>query len=64
MEKQQALQIFGGATNTAKALGIKQPSVSEWEEEAIPKLREYEILEIVSKLSAALNSLPRVIFGF
>lgn len=64
MTKQQALLIFGGATNTAKALGIKQPSVSEWAEGEIPKLRAYEIEEVLFQWCKALNQLPRVIYGF
>lgn len=42
MLKQDVLDHFGGATATAQALGVSQPSVSNWED-PIPELRQLQI---------------------
>ena len=42
MNKTQVLEHFGGVGATARALGISQPSVSNWSE-ALPELRQLEI---------------------
>lgn len=42
MKKSDVIAHFGGVTATAKALGIKKSSVSQWGEE-IPKGRAYEV---------------------
>lgn len=44
MTKEQAIAHFGSVTAVAKALGIAQPSVSEWVE--IPPLRQLELERI------------------
>ena len=42
MNKQQVIEYFGGVAATAKALGIAQPSVSNWGDQ-LPELRQLEI---------------------
>lgn len=42
MTKTEVLNHFGGAVATARALGISQPSVSNWSED-LPELRQLEI---------------------
>ncbi|WOO49473.1 Cro/CI family transcriptional regulator [Hafnia alvei] len=42
MKKEDVISFFGGTCNTAKALGIKHPSVCGWGY-IIPKGRAYEI---------------------
>ena len=64
MKKANALKIFGGVQKTADALGIAQPSVSEWDEEEIPKGREYQIYHIASEFTKALMLLPKLVLGF
>jgi hypothetical protein len=48
MKKQDAIKIFGSSYKLAKALGITRIAVAKWKGE-IPKLREYQINDIVSK---------------
>jgi|GEM_PF-6648602 len=48
MKKSHAISLFKSASGLATALHISEPAVSQWPEEAIPKLREYEILELVA----------------
>jgi hypothetical protein len=33
-------------------LGIKHPAISQWDDEKIPELREYQIKEIIDKREA------------
>lgn len=49
MTKTKAVKYFGSQGKLADALGINQASISQWNEEAIPKLREFEIKEILEK---------------
>ena len=50
MTKDEALQIADGSVNElARMLGIKHSAVSQWNEEKIPELREYQIKEIIDK---------------
>lgn len=42
MKKEKVIAYFGGVLATAKALGIKSQSVSQWPE-TIPELRAYQI---------------------
>ena len=42
MTKTEVLEHFGGVVATARALGIAQPSVSNWSEE-LPELRQLEL---------------------
>jgi DNA-binding transcriptional regulator YdaS (Cro superfamily) len=42
MKKEQVLNYFGGPTGVARALGISQPSVTNWSD-PIPALRQLEI---------------------
>lgn len=47
MTKAEALKISGGSVNKlARLLGITHASVSQWDDEKIPKLREYQIKEL------------------
>lgn len=46
MTKTEILDHFGGAVATARALGITQPSVTHWDEDAVPALRQLEIERI------------------
>ena len=45
MKKQEVLDYFGGVIATAKALGISQPSVSNWGED-LPELRQLELEQL------------------
>lgn len=50
MTKDEALQVADGSVNElARMLGIKHSAVSQWNEEKIPELREYQIKEIIQK---------------
>lgn len=42
MNKQQVIDFFGGVSATAAALGISQPSVSNWTSR-LPELRQLQI---------------------
>lgn len=42
MKKEEVLQYFGGTTATAVALGLSQPSVSNWSD-PLPAIRQLEI---------------------
>lgn len=48
MKKNDVLSYFGGSCNTAKALGIKHPSVSGWGD-IIPQGRAYQIEKITKR---------------
>lgn len=52
MTKTEVLKHFGGAVATAKALGISQPSVSNWDEQ-LPELRQLEIEQLTAGLLVA-----------
>lgn len=47
MTKTEVLAYFGGVMATARALGISQPSVSNWDE-SLPELRQLEIEQATS----------------
>lgn len=44
MKKSEVLKKLGSAAATARALGISQPSVSDWGDD-IPELRAYQLRE-------------------
>lgn len=45
MRKAEVISYFGGVVKTAKALGLKHPSVSGWPD-IIPEGRAYQIEKI------------------
>ena len=48
MTKDDALKVADGSVNElARMLGIKHSAVSQWSDEKIPELREYQIKEII-----------------
>ncbi len=47
MLKQDVLNHFGGVNGTAAALGLKQPSVSNWTD-PLPELRQLQIERITT----------------
>lgn len=50
MTKKDALKVADGSVNElARMLSIKHSAVSQWDDEKIPKLREYQIKEIIQK---------------
>lgn len=50
MTKDEALKVADGSVNElARMLGIRHSAVSQWNEEKIPELREYQIKEIIQK---------------
>ena len=53
MTKQEAISEFGSAKELAAALGISEAAVSQWDNEAIPELRVYQIIEIITARIAA-----------
>ena len=54
MTKSEALEVAGGSVNElARMLNISHASVSQWDEEKIPELREYQINDIKAELMAA-----------
>jgi hypothetical protein len=59
MRKSEAIEFFGSQVAIAKALGIAEPSVSTWEDDAVPPLRQLQ-LEALSggKLKADPSILP------
>ncbi|MEK6203301.1 MAG: Cro/CI family transcriptional regulator [Psychrobacter sp.] len=53
MTKDEALQVADGSVNElARMLGIRHSAVSQWSDERIPELREYQIKEIIDKREA------------
>lgn len=53
MTKAEALQVADGSVNElARMLGIRHSAVSQWSDEKIPELREYQIKEIIDKREA------------
>ena len=48
MKKSTAIELLGGVTQLAEALCIKPQAVSQWGED-VPKLRSYEIKELLNK---------------
>ncbi|MGY8856227.1 MAG: Cro/CI family transcriptional regulator [Pseudomonadales bacterium] len=53
MTKDEALQVADGSVNElARMLGIRHSAVSQWSDEKIPELREYQIKEIIDKREA------------
>lgn len=53
MTKDEALQVADGSVNElARMLGIKHSAVSQWSDERIPELREYQIKEIIANSEA------------
>lgn len=54
MTKTEALQLANGSVNQlARLLGISHVAVSQWKEEQIPKLREYQLKELQEKRKQA-----------
>lgn len=52
MTKAEALKVADGSvTKLADLLGISHNAVSQWDDEKIPRLREYEIKEILEQQS-------------
>lgn len=43
MDIKQVFEFFGGVGKTAKALGLSQSTVSEWQINGIPEGRQYQI---------------------
>ena len=53
MTKAEALQVADGSVNElARMLGIRHSAVSQWSDEKIPELREYQIKEIIDNREA------------
>ena len=51
MTKNEALEIAGGSpTELGRMLNISHNAISQWSEEKIPELREYQINEIKAEL--------------
>ena len=47
MTKNEALKIAGGSpTELGRMLGISHNAISQWDDEKIPELREYQIREL------------------
>jgi hypothetical protein len=44
MDKQDAINLFGGVSKTAHALGIRPQSVSGWRDGPLPSRRVNEII--------------------
>ena len=53
MTKNEALKIAGGSpTELGRMLNISHNAISQWNDEKIPELREYQINEIKAELWA------------
>ena len=53
MTKNEALEIAGGSpTELGRMLNISHNAISQWNDEKIPELREYQINEIKAELWA------------
>lgn len=60
MKKKDVITFFGGTCKTAKALGIKHPSVCGWGY-IIPKVRAYEIEKSPREnLNITLNFIEKI----
>jgi len=56
MTKEDALKVAGGSpTKLGRLLGITHNAISQWEDDEIPKLREYQINDIKAARIAAKN---------
>lgn len=55
MTKQEAMQLAGVETQKelAELLGIEPPAVSQWDDDKIPLLREYQVRELAANRKAA-----------
>ena len=54
MTKNEALEIAGGSpTELGRMLNISHNAISQWDDEKIPELREYQINEIKAEKLAA-----------
>lgn len=54
MTKNEALEIAGGSpTELGRMLNISHNAISQWNDEKIPELREYQINEIKAEKLAA-----------
>lgn len=51
MTKQEAMQLAGVETQKelAELLNIEPPSISQWDPDKIPLLREYQVRELAAK---------------
>lgn len=47
MEKTIAINLFGGVTRTARALGVAQPCVSRWSDTLPPRIVDRVIAALV-----------------
>ena len=55
MTKARAIKIFGNQAELAKFLKLTQQAVSNWSDEAIPPLREYQLKEYLKKQKELKN---------
>lgn len=47
MKKEEALRLFGSASNLARVLGITRQAVSRWADD-VPLLRAYQIRDVLA----------------
>lgn len=54
MTKQEAMQLAGVETQKelADLLNIEPPSISQWDPDKIPLLREYQVRELAARKAA------------
>lgn len=53
MTKDEALKIAGGSpTKLGRMLGISHNAISQWDDEQIPELREYQINDLIKERNA------------
>lgn len=61
MTKSEALALLNcTVTQLADKLGITHNAISQWDEEKIPPLREYQIRDIVAELKPVKRKKSRV----
>ncbi|QXA07950.1 Cro/Cl family transcriptional regulator [Acinetobacter pittii] len=61
MTKSEALALLNcTVTQLAEKLGISHNAISQWEEEKIPLLREYQIRDMAAKVKPVKRKKSRV----
>ena len=58
MTYQQVLKHFGSQAEAARRIGIRPPSVSEWQHTGIPLVRQYQI-QVLTGGALKADQLPK-----
>ena len=48
MDLEKVIEYFGGTDETCEALGVTKGAISQWRQDGIPELRQFQI-EVLTK---------------